>query len=87
MSMTGRCACGRVKYKVTEATGIVSCHCKMCQRLHGNYNPMMVAEKQAFRLVDEKGLSWFDSSAEARRGFCKECGSALFKEQRAGPRS
>ncbi len=86
MTMSGQCACGNVKYEVSGATGVVSCHCKMCQRLHGNYNPMMVADKQVFKLVEENGLAWFDSSAEARRGFCKECGSALFKEQKTGPK-
>ena len=31
-----------------------------------------------FRLVSESKLGWFASSAEARRGFCTQCGSTLF---------
>jgi hypothetical protein len=31
-----------------------------------------------FRLLSEAGLGWYDSSAEARRGFCRQCGSTLF---------
>jgi len=84
--MTGQCACGSVKYAVEGATGVVSCHCKSCQRLHGNYNPMVVADKTAFRLVEDVGLAWYDSSEAARRGFCSRCGSALFKEQKTGPK-
>ena len=29
----------------------------------------------------QDGLKWFRSSAEAQRGFCKECGSVLFWKQ------
>jgi hypothetical protein len=31
-----------------------------------------------FRLLSERMLGWFASSAEARRGFCTQCGSTLF---------
>jgi len=66
--------------------GVVSCHCKLCQRLHGNYNPMVIVNKVDFSFTSERGLAWFASSTEARRGFCRECGSALFKEQLTGPK-
>jgi hypothetical protein len=82
----GKCACGAVAYEAEgEITGVISCHCKLCQRLHGTYNPMVLINKKDFKLTKEAGLSWFDSSSEARRGFCKDCGSALFKEQLTGP--
>ncbi len=82
---TGRCGCGKVAYEVdADVEGVVSCHCTLCQRLHGNYNPMIVVDKTAFHFTSEEGLAWFDSSNEARRGFCASCGSALFKEQKTG---
>ncbi len=82
--ITGHCACGSVAYEaVGEIEGIVSCHCKLCQRLHGNYNPMVIVEKEIFACTSVT-LAWFDSSDEARRGFCSHCGSALFKEQKNG---
>lgn len=84
---TGACGCGKVAYQVdAEVAGVVSCHCKLCQRLHCNYNPMIVVDKTAFTFTNEEGLAWFDSSSEARRGFCSTCGSALFKEQKTGPK-
>ena len=29
-------------------------------------------------MLKDSGLKWYSSSAEAKRGFCKECGSSLF---------
>lgn len=81
----GKCGCGKVAYRITGSMeGVVSCHCKLCQRLHGNYNPMMIVNKEQLTFITEEGLAWFDSSNQARRGFCNACGSALFKEQKAG---
>lgn len=31
-----------------------------------------------FRMLSDGGLGWYASSAEARRGFCMQCGSTLF---------
>jgi hypothetical protein len=31
-------------------------------------------------LEQDRGLTWFQSSARARRGFCAGCGSSLFWE-------
>jgi len=32
------------------------------------------------RIVEARGLKWYPSSAQARRGFCAECGGTLFFE-------
>ncbi len=83
--ITGACGCGEVSFTAEgDISGVISCHCKLCQRLHGNYNPMVVVEKSDFILKSGDSLEWFDSSSEARRGFCRLCGSALFKEQKTG---
>jgi hypothetical protein len=35
--LSGQCICGAIQYELTSETiGVVNCHCKMCQRLHGN---------------------------------------------------
>lgn len=82
---TGGCVCENVRYTITGAyTGVVSCHCKSCQRYHGIYNPMVVADKDTVRL--EGNVSWYQSSDTAERGFCATCGSALFKRQTVGPK-
>lgn len=85
ITISGRCACGQVAFRAEgEITGVVSCHCKFCQRLHGNYNPLVVVEKTDLRYTRDAGLAWFASSKDARRGFCNVCGAALFKEQTEG---
>jgi hypothetical protein len=79
--------CGSVKYTVNgEVTGVVSCHCKGCQQLHGNYNPMIVTEKSDFTFTEDKGVAWYESSEENERGFCTHCGAAMFKRPKAGPK-
>lgn len=86
-TITGKCACGDVAFTASGTIeGVVSCHCKLCQRLHGNYNPMVLVDKDNFQFTNDSSLAWFDSSSEARRGFCTHCGSALFKEQKTGPK-
>ena len=44
----------------------------------GHFLAATAARLQDFRLTEERGLRWFASSPEARRGFCAECGSTLF---------
>ncbi|MEI6478025.1 MAG: GFA family protein [bacterium] len=81
---TGQCLCGSVKYTLPgELSGVISCHCKDCQRLHGIYNPMVVVPRNDLILTEEKGLAWYPSSEESERGFCKKCGSALFMRTEA----
>lgn len=85
--VTGQCLCGAVSYKVTgEGYGVVSCHCKDCQRLHGIYNPMYIFDKDVFSLTNDEGIAWYDSSEKNDRGYCKKCGSALFMRQKEGPK-
>lgn len=88
MPKTGRCMCGAIRFSVAPPfTGIVSCHCKQCQQLHGNYNPLVIAEKSNFSLTQGADtLRWYDSSPGNQRGFCSRCGSALFKQDTDGPK-
>jgi len=54
------------------------CHCSQCRRVTGHVMAATGARHVDFRLLSESRLGWFDSSAEARRGFCTQCGSTLF---------
>jgi hypothetical protein len=84
-TLTGSCQCSAVTYRITgETVGIVSCHCKDCQRRHGNYNPMVIAEKSDFAVESEETLSWYASSKQIERGFCSRCGSSLCMRQTNG---
>ena len=79
--ISGRCDCGHVAYEAEgEIEGVISCHCKQCQRIHGIYKPMLMVNKSDLKFTNDSWLGWYDSSDDAKRGFCKDCGSAIFKK-------
>lgn len=76
---TGGCLCGEVRYEVRgQLRPIVACHCTQCRRMTGHFLAATAAVESDFALTRESGLKWFDSSPQARRGFCGHCGSTLF---------
>jgi len=78
---TGGCLCGAVRYEATGALrDVVVCHCRMCRKAHGHVGAYTASARDALRLVEARGLKWYRSSAQARRGFCSECGATLFWE-------
>lgn len=83
---TGSCLCGGVRYAVAgPLRQIVACHCGQCRKTSGHY----VAATQAALAdltITEETLSWFQSSAEAERGFCRRCGGNLFWRPVGGAR-
>jgi hypothetical protein len=44
----------------------------------GHIMAATAARHADFRLLSDAGLAWFASSTDARRGFCRHCGSTLF---------
>jgi hypothetical protein len=76
---TGSCLCGAVAYEVSgELRNAVGCHCGQCRKTTGHYLAATAAKHDCFRLTCEDGLAWYRSSATAKRGFCRICGSTLF---------
>lgn len=75
---TGQCLCGAVTFEGHgPVTKLDACHCDMCRQL--NAGPFMgVGFHDGLTVTNGKALKWYDSSDWARRGFCAECGSALF---------
>lgn len=59
---------------------VAHCHCTMCRRAHGAafVTWVSVAEQQLHVEDAQHALDWYASSPEARRGFCRRCGSSLF---------
>ncbi len=84
---TGRCLCGAVRYRVRgPLRDVTACHCEQCRRTSGHFVAATTARLDDFALVEEGGLAWYRSSAEARRGFCRTCGSSLFWQPTGGDR-
>ncbi|HYG29433.1 MAG TPA: GFA family protein [Allosphingosinicella sp.] len=76
-TMTGGCACGRVRYaaEIDNADAYL-CHCRMCQKATGGVS---IAFKQVKKgaVSWEREPDWYESSPIARRPFCRECGTPL----------
>jgi hypothetical protein len=76
---SGRCQCGAVTYRVRgNMRDVIVCHCGQCQRNHGHAPGYSAARKSELTVEGEDDLAWYRSSEEARRGFCRKCGSSLF---------
>ena len=76
---SGRCLCGAVRYDVRgPLSDVHACHCGQCRRQSGHFVVATSARRADVILIEDRGLKWYRSSPKARRGFCGECGSALF---------
>lgn len=78
--ISGQCLCGAVAFDVQSVSAAIdACHCEQCRRWSGHYWASVNArlETLVFRSGEEK-IRWFESSPIVRRGFCADCGTALF---------
>lgn len=79
MTLTGRCLCGAIAYRLEGApTSAALCHCADCRRAAG-------APVVAWAMYPEAALTLtggqprtINSSGAAMRSFCGDCGSGLF---------
>lgn len=75
----GGCLCGAVRYELDgPLRKVVYCHCEQCRRTSGHYVAATAVDHDKLRITEDSGLSWYESSDIAKRGFCKTCGSSLF---------
>ena len=82
---TGGCLCGPVRYEVRgPLRAVVNCHCEQCRRTSGHFVAATAARVEDLVLVESGGLSWYESSPTARRGFCRTCGASVFWEPVSG---
>ena len=87
ISATGGCLCGAVRYEVRGPLREISaCHCEQCRRASGHFGAATAARLDDCALGEEGGLASYQSSADARRGLCRTCGSSLFWQPTAGDR-
>ncbi len=78
---TGSCLCGAVTFEVQgELPPPDACHCTQCRKQSGHFFVSTDVPKRALTVSGVDKLSWFQSSAKVRRGFCAVCGSTLFWE-------
>lgn len=79
---TGGCLCGAVRYRSEKAPMIVAhCHCEDCRRSSGTgHCTHVVVPADAFSVTGEVKLYSrpADSGNIVNRGFCPNCGSAVY---------
>jgi hypothetical protein len=77
-TFSGGCQCGAIRYRICGAlTNAHLCHCRMCQKAAGNYFMTLANVQRPDFTVTRGEIAWFASSAAARRGFCRDCGTPL----------
>ena len=75
----GGCYCGSVKFEIDgKIRSVVYCHCGQCRKMSGPFMAATSAPNERFQLTKDEGLTWFQSSPEAERGFYNKCGTPLF---------
>jgi hypothetical protein len=75
---SGGCLCGQVKYSYDGMLRhIIGCHCVQCRKTSGHFVAATQAE-DTNKLKISGQVTWYQSSGDARRGFCGICGSNLF---------
>jgi hypothetical protein len=76
-TMTGGCACGRIRYTATiRDDDAYLCHCRMCQRATGSISIAFKSLPKA-DIEFEHAPDWYKSSPIAERPYCRECGTSL----------
>ena len=75
----GSCLCGQVRLLVAGPLGrVIYCHCGQCRKQTGHFYAGINVDEAALRIEGGEHVAWYRSSPEARRGFCRHCGSTLF---------
>ena len=77
--ISGSCLCRAVTFRLSgPLRPSVACHCLQCRKTSGHYVSATQVGPDQLEITNDTGLAWYQSSPEAKRGFCKNCGSSLF---------
>lgn len=83
----GGCQCGAVRYEFdTRPDNPCICHCRMCQKQFGNFFGSFAGSHTDHFRITRGQLAIFESSDDAERGFCRDCGTPLTYKAKSRPR-
>lgn len=76
----GSCLCGAVSFEfdAAQAHAPDACHCSQCRKHAGHYFASANVPRSALAIHGGDSITWYRSSEQVRRGFCRVCGSSLF---------
>jgi len=81
-AINGSCLCRGVTFKIDgKLDPVLACHCSQCAKTSGNFAAMTRCSDEQLRILSDESLTWFQSSAAVKRGFCNRCGGNLFWKQ------
>lgn len=76
---SGQCLCGAVRFRTSGALrDVIYCHCTQCRRQTGHMVAATASADADLTVEGSDQLTWYSASPDARRGFCRVCGSMLF---------
>ena len=76
---TGKCNCGSVRFTTRgPLRDVIACHCSQCRRQSGLYYAATNVADENITIEGGEAITWYAGSHFAKRGFCSQCGSALF---------
>lgn len=79
IARTGKCLCGSITFRIDGALrDVLCCHCKLCQHMNTHVGAYTECSFSDLTFDKAETLLWYCATAQARRGFCATCGSALF---------
>lgn len=81
MSLSGRCLCGLVHYRVDGTPkAIVNCHCDFCRRMSGAplSSYVVVLDRELTVTQGTEQLRDYAATDNATRYFCTTCSTPLF---------
>lgn len=80
---SGSCLCGAVRFHTRGALrGVVHCHCTQCRKQSGHHFASTNVADDRLTIDGAENVAWHQSSEDAKRGFCRTCGSVLFWKHR-----
>ncbi|WP_419912880.1 GFA family protein [Hoeflea sp.] len=85
-SYKGSCLCGAVEYTVVgQIKNVTACHCTQCRKQTGHHYATTSVDDEQLTVTGLQHITWYHASDDAKRGFCKICGSALFWKCHSDP--
>ena len=84
--LRGKCVCGRVRYRVTDAFRYAAnCHCSQCRAATGSaFKPFAGIEREKFAVTQGADGLMIYGDDKANDTHCRKCGSLLFSVVRDG---
>ena len=87
MPFRGGCLCGKLRYEINRKhLNAMHCYCGMCRKAHGGaFSTHVVLRPDQLRwLSDTSELQTYESSPQAYRKFCTNCGTHLLVHGQSG---